>query len=1441
MAEPGAASPASPPPPVDDVATKSEEMQPTASGNTADTVDPVLSAITGAVNPVADPVQHAIRDPTRDPRFKPGAGQAFFSTERGTRALRPVSQVAIPPIARGRNDPATVVRAARYWQEKYPRECLCLLPTQGWTIEDLWDAEDLHVEDREFCEQILAFISQETCDIAHLFAYNWVHAHPDRVDFTGLRMGNVYNADDPLEIIDQIFIFGEPNLYSRVFLWHVAHIMIVDWIESSKARVTPVATEQMQSSSTMESHHLREGTRLSSTEVSPSDGKNRTKKNRKQSQSRLKKLTALTEPASTVKSPRSVPIVAPTATNQPHMHIPSHRVSSHGHLHPGTSYMPPRNVNIGAMAGPSMLSPNMPIPTNGMRRSNRGAASASWAENNNRVYPVPLQRQPVLQAPPYIPQPFAMGQMVPGIMAPYVPASQVVHYPQMINHQHDPAINARGPMSFPSGVMHNPSVGPAIVHHNSGPHNSSMGDMTNTHYQNQMGALFADPRAPMPPRLNNPPMPQLYDPYSGNNRKFSGGPAYNNMGKKGGPGNFTTQTSRGRKTSNPAGRASQHNSNADLHPNSSRYQDFGARSRQSEDDPNIVGDTVSGCGHTWIGIQNSTVNELWVGDLPADTPQGEIQQMFEQNVKITPVKVVIKTNGFNKAPSHAFVIFASCSDAKTALTINQFNPRLRNGVRPTVSVPRRFYQKVVSPSSGQSEQLDSRNTRGVTRLTPTVEKEKQADDGATVAKGKVSYSPQDVRSGLPKKPVVDPESGEPAESAATTANPGLDRTKRQQKSPTKNSKAKNKRESPLKENVAEKVVKKTDGKRNTVFPLPIAAGGANNTKDSEPNKKANLVVDKPESSATTPTVSAFKEKVAPTMVLAPDTDAVQGKAPARDIPLQSPKHHEMAAIVHVQGNTPVTSYVELSSINEKTTIVAPPSKATGATSPVDPGVNSEEHLKDVDTKVPDAAVKDPSPELADENNSDDEAKNDVSFHSAPEVQSDAGQPDPQSEVTNESLEANEDTPVLPTVAEEGKLDTSEIQQSAPATTTSRGATTDDLTPTQDPAATTMGSTVRDSTMVVETVPTTTIVSAVEASKKSGVSQVQSLHPFAKSKSQSKKEKEAKKKQQKKEADRIARARVEKGKQTNVDADAQAKTELPIDSGTFPIAPDEASEPEAAEIGSPKSPNNKKSNVKQKPKATGAGSVGPFKKHGDENETGKPDGNNATQASSVTRKMGKSAAKQESSTGSGVHALPETTRPPVPTHPANTPKAQASAKNPSAKEVTESRQISSATSTHIEDSHAHLSRRSSTETLVGDNDTALSTSPTNPSHNLSTGTGITEFKAPDEAPKKKKNSKKKKTKTAVAAENAAVAVDTAPAVTRLPDLTPIVHSPTNLNGEHSFEYDPFTSQMSHIDAIRYANENDKTSYFARTNARTDVKKEAGEQGEAQESSQSDDEG
>ncbi|EUC38976.1 hypothetical protein COCCADRAFT_81532 [Bipolaris zeicola 26-R-13] len=179
--------------------------------------------------------------------------RAFFSTELGTQPHRLIGSGLIPTVVRSTNDPVAVVQAARYWQIKYKSEytslrrayklvanygqdqCLCIFPNQRWTVEDLWDAADIFVEGRQFCEQMLTFIARDTLYAADKFAKDWAREHPDRFDFTGINIGNVYDFNDPLTALDQIFVFGELTSFPRAFLWHVAFILIASWNDSNLA------------------------------------------------------------------------------------------------------------------------------------------------------------------------------------------------------------------------------------------------------------------------------------------------------------------------------------------------------------------------------------------------------------------------------------------------------------------------------------------------------------------------------------------------------------------------------------------------------------------------------------------------------------------------------------------------------------------------------------------------------------------------------------------------------------------------------------------------------------------------------------------------------------------------------------------------------------------------------------------------------------------------------------------------------------------------------------------------------------------------------------------------------------------------------------------------------------------------------------------------------
>ena len=318
-----------------------------------------------------------------------------------------------------------------------------------------------------------------------------------------------------------------------------------------------------------------------------------------------------------------------------------------------------------------------------------------------------------------------------------------------------------------------------------------------------------------------------------------------------------------------------------------------------------------------------------------------------------------------------------------------------------------MYRSSGYPEQSQVGHIDYRSTSSDTRLSPNEKKGKQADNSAVAAKGNVSYSPQDARSGLTKKPAMESESIE----LPQTAKLGLDKNKRQQKSPSKISKVKSKRESPVKEAVPRKEVKKICGNSNTRGIPSVPASGADATKNGQVNKVSIPVETEPISSVISPAFSPSKERAVPMTSIASDADVNQGRVPVRDVPSQPLQHQESPAIIHAEGS-------EFSTVDTKIAIVTPPPQTADAIAALstDLVVNSKEQAKDVNNGVSHTVARGPSPQLIDESNSDDEAKNDVSFHSAPEVQSDSPQigppSDPQSEVRNEPLVADQGTRTL---------------------------------------------------------------------------------------------------------------------------------------------------------------------------------------------------------------------------------------------------------------------------------------------------------------------------------------------------------------------------------------------------------------------------------------------
>jgi hypothetical protein len=481
-------------------------------------------------------------------------------------------------------------------------------------------------------------------------------------------MGNVYDINDPLEIIDQIFIFGEPIDFPRVFLWHVAHILIATWIETNKATdatvrmsLTPQARAGSQKTANGQAGP-------SSTPTNASDEKNSSKKDRKLTRFRSSKLTIPTESSSAVEDPHLTTVMASGAPDPPDTRPVFQRVPPQGPVHTGGHSGLMRGGDAGVVMGPFRVSPNMhALPLN-IPKANRNMGSGSygqqhgWVENNNRTmygaYPrQPSGTMPSMQSHHFMSPQMATGQHIPQPMiagsSPYV---QVVHSGHGFQ-QHDPGMVPRTHINYQQGMIQTQPMNPVFPHQPNGQY-VSMGNMTNNmHHANNMMSQHQDPRAPMPRRPNQRNIQDLFDPYSGNNPKFNGALGYNNGGRKGANNNFAPQPGRGRKVSNMGGRDTYHRTNVDYNANvsssGSRNSDFNARRRLSEDDPTITGDSVSGCGHTWIGPKNLTVSELWIGDLPADVGEDELIQLFKQTVGVTAIAISLR-NKFPQNGTHAF-------------------------------------------------------------------------------------------------------------------------------------------------------------------------------------------------------------------------------------------------------------------------------------------------------------------------------------------------------------------------------------------------------------------------------------------------------------------------------------------------------------------------------------------------------------------------------------------------------------------------------------------------------------------------------------------------------------------------------------------------------------------------------------------------------------------
>lgn len=152
-------------------------------------------------------------------------GKAMFSTSLGTQPQRKLRGLRRTSVIARSDKVQDVVVAAGFWRDKYPYQCFCIFPGGDWKIEDFWDEEDIHLDTDSFCREVLRFIERDNCVRAQQYSQEWAKMYPERLSILGGDMTKLYDTQDPLSVVDKIFVNNETQIYPPIFLWHAAHII----------------------------------------------------------------------------------------------------------------------------------------------------------------------------------------------------------------------------------------------------------------------------------------------------------------------------------------------------------------------------------------------------------------------------------------------------------------------------------------------------------------------------------------------------------------------------------------------------------------------------------------------------------------------------------------------------------------------------------------------------------------------------------------------------------------------------------------------------------------------------------------------------------------------------------------------------------------------------------------------------------------------------------------------------------------------------------------------------------------------------------------------------------------------------------------------------------------------------------------------------------------
>ena len=771
-------------------------------------------------------------------------------------------------------------------------------------------------------------------------------------------------------------------------------------------------------------------------------------------------------------------------------------------LHPSGQLRNPKN----RFGHPGSGTYDQPMPGYGMGDNVRMPPGQPFRQHSGPVHLQPPRHPSNMSAAPFL------TDTISPLTSPSMSHSQMAH-PHMMPH---------GMMPPQPGPFGPPIIDPIYRMygpHDMGPQGMPFVDMTNGMQQPIRRGLEHRGAANRRSSMTSNPANKLYNPYKGDRPDQS--ERFNQMpnAKKGGCNSFSGSYNRGRKFSTSR-YASNHFERDDGSRPYNGYinerPNYGFHGRINE---TVVKDKEHGCDAQYIGPTNDTVRKVYVTNVPSDVSEKELLAVFQPEVNVS--RVELKMSPGSDLVLHAFVHVSSPGEARKCLpNANKFDLRNRTLF---VSVPYCYYKLPDVPFSAQEPQRNNRPLALAT--TDNVESGETFDHP--------QYSPQDARSGQSWK------SRQQREGHSTTqGSPQARKPKRHDsldnlvKSPHGNQGANGKIEDTSQLQFAKKqssdnqfeAAKKEPSdnqlKAAEAQPSDNQSEGAKvqpsdnqldvskiqpsenqfETAEMKPSRQltnsqhslehvtepSERKKDDPNVGQDTKDITVTGEKAEEAMTRAPSLNIVADSAAT--VPHVSEVTKAAAEILEVSASSLHTNFntdglkIDPCVDSEPTTTSsAPMIEQPSSIAAFSPPTEKPKGMEDI-TKAKDfqADLNNAKPRAQDETSSDDEQKNDLSFHSAQEAQ------DEPVTSTNEGTAP----PILKDNASSSK----------PIEGEGRGAQ-------------------------AKTTPSDSNATTSQAGKRLGAPQTQSLNPFAKPftkpiKAQKQKERQAKKKEKKKEKTKV---------------------------------------------------------------------------------------------------------------------------------------------------------------------------------------------------------------------------------------------------------------------------------------------------------------------------------